>query len=196
MSSIKAFVGHSFDEDDKDLVERFLAFFESLKGTTDFESDHAEKAEAKGVSKKVKEKMEGKNLFIGIFTKKDYRIRRHQLRKFSKLNYANIAEFSSGTSEWIIQESGYAIGKGMNLLFLVEEGVKSIQGLAGDHEYISFKREYLEQSFTKITQTIGDLLPAKTIEPVIEEKVTSPPKEKKGIEDEVTPKDESSINEP
>ena len=74
MKQLRAFVGHSFDDQDQQLVRSFQDYFDSLKGTIDFEWDHAKRAEPRELCKKVKAKMEGKNLFIGIFTKKDFRI--------------------------------------------------------------------------------------------------------------------------
>ena len=67
MSKISAFVGHSFIEDDKEVVANFLQYFDRLKAlVTGFTWDHAELAEPKILSQKVREKMTGKNLFIGI----------------------------------------------------------------------------------------------------------------------------------
>jgi hypothetical protein len=89
MEKLRAFVGHSFDEKDQEVVNHFQRFFDSLKDTIGFEWDHAERPEAKAVSEKVKEKMEGKDVFIGIFTRKDYRV---SPDKFKKLPIVRIPE--------------------------------------------------------------------------------------------------------
>ncbi len=73
MARLKAFVGHSFNEEDEDVIRTFLKHFDSLKDIG-FEWEHAERAEAKELAVKVREKMEGKNLFIGIFTRKNKQI--------------------------------------------------------------------------------------------------------------------------
>lgn len=44
MSRISAFVGHSFTDNDKDLVDKFLDYFDTLKDMDiGFSWDHAEK---------------------------------------------------------------------------------------------------------------------------------------------------------
>ena len=69
MDKLKAFIGHSFDDDDEQIVRKFLDYFDSLKDMG-FAWDHVKKAKAKKLSEQVNEKMEGKDLFIGIFTLK------------------------------------------------------------------------------------------------------------------------------
>ena len=71
MNKVKAFVGYSFDEQDESVVRKFLDYFKTLSEMGLLEWNHAKKFEARAVSEKVKEKMEGKNLFIGIFTAKN-----------------------------------------------------------------------------------------------------------------------------
>lgn len=174
MEHIKAFIGHSFNENDKEVINRFLNFFDSLKDTIGFEWDHAEKAESKALSKKVQDKMEGKNLFIGIFTKKDYKIRSNKLKNFIKWKYSQQSEFQASTSEWIIQESGYGLANCGRVLFLIEEGANISAGLQGDVELIFFSRENPELCFTKFIEVIGSISPYKTKEPVSEKKAMPP----------------------
>ena len=67
MNKIAAFVGHSFSENDEGVIMKFTDFFETIKELgIDFSWDHATKAEPIELSRKVREKMAGKNLFIGI----------------------------------------------------------------------------------------------------------------------------------
>ena len=161
MSSLRAFVGHSFDENDLSLVEVFLKYLDSLKDIG-FEWDSAKKAQLKELSDQVKEKMEDKNLFIGIFTLKQRQIQDSKLnsgRFFGKDKLTgHIKDFSWNTSDWIIQESGYALGKGMKTLFIVEEGLGVIGGLQGDVQYIPFTRNNPSKSFTEINEMITALL--------------------------------------
>jgi tetratricopeptide (TPR) repeat protein len=161
---ISAFVGHSFDDNDEQLIIKFLNYFDSLKSTGDwFDWDHAEKAESKLLSQKVKEKMEGKNLFIGIFTKKKREIDDKKLLKRGILNKGKIItreeDYSWNTSDWIIQESGYALARGMDLIFLVEDELLSVGGLQGDREYIRFYRDNPAGCFQNIMEMIGSLVP-------------------------------------
>jgi len=167
--NITAFVGHSFDENDKSLIRRFLDYFDSIKGiVNEFNWDHAEKAEPKILSKKVREKMEGKNLFIGIFTKRKKEIDDSKLNRRGLFNkkkiITNEEDYYWITSDWIIQESGYALGKGMDQIFLLEDGVNSVGGLQGDIEHINFSREYPEGCFQKLQEMIGALIPKEKIE--------------------------------
>jgi len=187
MEKIRAFVGHSFNDKDKSVVETFTKYFDSLKGALSFEWDHAEEAEPKELSEKVREKMEGKNLFIGIFTKMDCRVIQDKLNTFpmTKKKFASEADFAWGVSDWIIQESGYALAKDMKLLFLVEKDIGKLAGLQGDLEYIPFIRENPALSFEKINQMIGKILPGKKIsEPISREKTMPLDDKEKSIEEE------------
>ncbi len=163
MSSIKAFVGHSFNEKDDLIVRKFIEHFNAVKDMGyGFTWDHAEKAEPKDLCKKVMEKMEDKNLFIGILTANENAIESEKLSNVflsgSKLK-GKKEDFYFKTSDWIIQEMGYALGKGMDLILLIESGVKFVGGLQGDIERILFDREKPENAFNKFLQMISILTP-------------------------------------
>ena len=67
MTQIHAFVGHSFTENDKSVVDKFLQYLNQLSEVLPaFTWKHAEHAEPAIVSEKVLRLLEGKNLFIGI----------------------------------------------------------------------------------------------------------------------------------
>jgi tetratricopeptide (TPR) repeat protein len=173
MSKVKAFVGHSFDENDEQIVRKFLDYFDTLS-EMGFEWDSAEEAEPKTLSEKVKKKMDGKNLFIGIFTAKTMQVCPSKLKEntfFKKDCYSvSKADFKRCTSEWIIQESGYAMGKGMNLIFLIEDVLNTVGGLQGDLGFIRFSRNNPELCFSEINEMISSLVKqqAKTGGEVIE----------------------------
>lgn len=163
MTSLKAFIGHSFTADDETVVRSFLKYFDQIAGfNIGFEWEHAESAEPRDLAEKVLRLMEGKNLFIGICTKKEATI------SVDKLSVANSDEpilelrhehILWKTSDWIIQEIGLAIGKGMELILLVEQGVQQPGSLQGNREYITFDREAPEKTFGKILEMISSLLP-------------------------------------
>lgn len=161
MAKLKAFVGHSFNEDDSSVIATFLKYFDSLKDIG-FEWEHAERAVAtKAIDDKVIEMMEGKNLFIGIFTRKRKQIDESHLEPcfWNKQKLKALAEkYSWTTSDWIIQESGYALGKGMKVIFITEEGIEPVGGLQGNLEYIPFNRDNIPQSFSKLNESITSLL--------------------------------------
>lgn len=68
-------------------------------------------------------------------------------------------EIAWKTSDWIIQEIGLAIGKQLDLILLVEIGLREPGGLQGNIEYIPFDRTHPELSFPKILEMISALLP-------------------------------------
>jgi tetratricopeptide (TPR) repeat protein len=161
MSEIRAFVGHSFTEDDSALVDKFLKYFEQIANSnTSFSWVHAESAEPKQLAEKVMSLISTKNVFIGICTKKEYAINPHSLMsRFLPRWFARKEEFFWKTSDWIIQEIGLAKGKGLDLILLVENGLRKPGGLQGDVEYISFDRITPERSFGKILDMITALSP-------------------------------------
>jgi tetratricopeptide (TPR) repeat protein len=166
-NQLKAFVAHSFTDNDSTVIDKFLKFFTIVtKMNIGFSWDHAEEAEAKELAEKVKALIEDKNLFIGICTNKEAVIDPTKLTKarFNKIIFkAEKAAFFSKTSDWIIQEIGLAIGRHMNLILLLENGVREPGGLQGNYEYIYFDREAPEKSFSKILETIKSIFPkAKT----------------------------------
>src|SRR5258707_14654458 len=72
MKDIRAFVGHSFTDDDAQVVAAFLKYFEQLSELhPTFSWEHAEKAEPKILTEKVLRIIADKNVFIGICTRKE-----------------------------------------------------------------------------------------------------------------------------
>lgn len=199
MKEIKAFVGHSFTKEDEAVVQAFLESFSELsKMGIGFSWDHAKEAEAKDLAEKVIEKMQDKNLFIGICTKKEMVISHGKLKPtvFSRGRLSGATDnFKWKTSDWIIQEIGLAIGKGMELLLIVEKGLNKPGGLQGNHEFIEFERNAPEKEFNKIWQTIRNLKPKKidssTADTSKPEKMPEPEvqEEKKGT-DWLSPKED------
>jgi tetratricopeptide (TPR) repeat protein len=165
VKQIKAFVGHSFTEDDAEVVGKFSKYFDQLaKSRAGFSWEHAEEAESKVLTEKVMKIISDKNVFIGICTKKE-RVTSTKLQPqfFNKrMLHAEESAFSWKTSDWIIQEIGLAIGKGLELILLVENGVRKPGGLQGDIEYIPFDRTYPEKSFGKLLEMITALTPRVT----------------------------------
>ena len=167
MSKIAAFVGHSFTDNDKEVVDKFLAYFDTLTDMgIGFSWEHAEKAEPKILSQKVKETMEGKNLFIGICTEKENIIDKIKLKNcpFDKKSMkAKIEDFNRKCSDWIIQEIGYALGRDMDLILLLENNLRRPGGLQSDVEHITFNRSEPEKTFKKILEMITSLMPKREI---------------------------------
>ncbi len=176
METIKAFIGHSFDDSDRAIVTKFLEIFNTIKDLNiSFSWDHAEKAEVDILSNKVLQKMKKANTFIGICTKKERVIKNLKLKKFYfNKNYSHLRneDYEWKTSDWIIQEIGCAFGREMKIILLVETGLRQPGGLQGNLEYIEFERENPEKVFKKILEMIQNLLPKvdKGIIPVSDQK--------------------------
>lgn len=119
MQEIKAFVGHSFTADDEILVGSFLAYFDQIQRLLPtFSWQHAVASEPRDLSKKVLSLIEDKNVFIGICTKKERVASNSAFNQplFNRDCY-NIQKDKLlwKTSDWVIQEIGLAIGRGMSL---------------------------------------------------------------------------------
>ncbi len=196
MSKLKAFVGHSFSNEDASVIRTILDYLKQIQEMNiEFSWEHAQPAEPRELAEKVKKLMEDKNLLIGICTKKERVIEDEKL--INKLFYpghkcAKDKDFSWKTSDWIIQEIGLAIGREMDLILIVEDDVRIPGGLQGDLEYIPFSRQSPEKSFVKILEMIKALLPkAKLVEASISEKtkIAEEKPEEKGA-DWLTPQSE------
>jgi len=167
MPHLNAFVGHSFAAEDEAVVSKLLTVLESVKNVMpEFVWDHAEAAEPKVLSAKVREKMNGKNLFIGICTAREQTVRTARspgLRASWLVPKRQLvverASVETKTSDWIIQEIGFALGSNMDLILLLEEGVRPPGGLQGDWEYVPFTRSEPEKCFKKLSSMLGALSP-------------------------------------
>jgi tetratricopeptide (TPR) repeat protein len=163
MQGIKAFVGHSFVDEDKLLIRAFTDHFDTLSKSHGggFVWDHAEEAEALPLSQKVLAKIEGKNLFVGICTRKEQIFDRSKAKigLFGSQTFTD-QDFVWKTSDWIIQEIGLAVGKRMHIVIFLENGVRAPGGLHGNIEYIPFTRGTPHQAFDKFSQMLSAISPA------------------------------------
>jgi tetratricopeptide (TPR) repeat protein len=163
MDEIRAFVGHSFTEDDAAIVRSFLNHFTEIsKFHPTFTWEHAEEAEPSQLADKVMSLIKGKNTFIGICTRKERVVAESDLKAtWWKRSHraADSAKIRWKTSDWIIQEIGLAKGRDLAMILFVEEGVRKPGGLQGDVEYISFNRDTPEKSHDKFLQMLRALSP-------------------------------------
>jgi len=200
MDNIRAFVGHSFSERDKPLVRKFLDHFETLaKGFPGFSWDHAEEAEAGSISEKVLRKIDGKNVFIGICTPHERAIGEEKLRRSlwsPKTLLVAEGDLQWKASDWLIQEIGLAVGRGMTIILFMEEGVRKAGGLFSDIEYVPFERDRPHESFDKFFQMLTSLTPKDAIASSGEGKA-SPEDDKakiaQGGADDLEPRDDWSV---
>ncbi len=151
MSIISAFVGRSFGrEEDKDLWRKIEEMLNSLK-EVGFSWEDAEVSEARSISDKVREKINKNDIFIGILTKRQpiysAGVSLGEWHFFAKT-------IDHLTSYWVIQESGYALGKEKKVIFLKEEGLSTPDGLNADSEWISLNRYDLHSTTIKLNEII------------------------------------------
>lgn len=146
---MKAFIGRTFDENDDALVTRIAEFIESAG----IESVNAKKASSEPVNEKVRERILECEIFVGVFTRAEEisnNNRLIQLRPRKKNRRYT-------TSNWVIQESGFAIGYNKHLILLVEKGVDKLPKLQGDMEYIPFERDSINDTLTSLNQMITSI---------------------------------------
>ncbi len=192
MTPLRAFVGHSFSEDDTVIVSKFLKYLDQLAELhPNFSWEHAEPAEPRVIDEKVMRLFADKKLFIGICTKSERCITPGALRPSllarKRLN-AREEDFGWKTSDWIIQEIGLAIGRNLYVILLVEKGLRSPGGLQGNLERIEFERNAPEKIFGKLVEMISALSPkAETMVLAETESRVSPPEKK-----DVSPTTESA----
>lgn len=155
---MKAFIGHSFDDKDKEIINKIIEHIESLE----VKCETGEKPRYGYVAEKVKKRIMNNDIFVGIFTCDE---------KILLKNEQPSKEDFYTTSNWVIQESGFAIAENKKLIFLVENRIYKFPGLQGDQEYILFSRDLLETAFTKINYMVLSMrdktskeIPSKNIE--------------------------------
>lgn len=140
---MKIFIGHSFKEEDKDIVERIKKFIQS----SSFECITGEKSEILSVSQKVQERIKKCDIFIGIFTRE---------KPLQHCFFQKPTAYT--TSAWVIQESGYAIAQCKNVIFLFEDKVLTRLGLQSDSEYLVFDRNKpLDNMFIKLNEMLVNI---------------------------------------
>ena len=62
------------------------------------------------------------------------------------------------TSDWIIQEIGFALGREMRLILLIEDGLEPPGELQGNYERIVFNRGNPEKAFPLIEEMIAKII--------------------------------------
>lgn len=171
MEPIKAFVAHSFTEEDTVVVNVILkCLIRIAELHPRFSWHHAEHPEPILVDAKVLGLFADKNLFIGICTQKERVISPSALSRnwlAKKSLTAKESDFFWKTSDWIIQEVGLAIGRGMKIILLIEEGTRPPGSLQGNLEHIPFNRDAPEKCFDKLLGMIAALSPQPRSSPTV-----------------------------
>lgn len=186
MSTIRAFVGHSFLQEDGPLIQAFLKYFNQVKKIDPrFSWDHAESAEPIDVPEKVLRLFSDRTLFVGICTKNERVIKNNLLKKslwYPRRLFAIENEFQWKASDWLVQEIGLAIGLKLPLVLFMEEGVRTPGGVQGSIEYIEFSRQSPERSFGRFLEMITAIVPP----PAPLASITANPKHEDAPQDSVS----------
>ncbi len=162
---ISAFVGRSFLPEDEPVWYEIRNILESLR-PMGFKFEDAKEAQLRPISEKVRQGIERNDFYIGILTRRfpitDKPTKMTIVRRiFSDIQSVKIPSGWT-TSDWVVQESGFALGKGKKVLFLIEEGVNFPRSdLSADTEWISFDRSALSQCTNRLVSMIGNLIAEK-----------------------------------
>lgn len=166
---IKAFVGRSFAAEDESVWVEFRKILDALR-PIGFVYEDAKQAQPRSVSEKVRHGIEESNLYVEILTRRFVIVPGTPPWKrslFQRL-FAAFRPLDPSptwvTSEWIVQEAGYALGRGKGRVMLVEEGVNvPTSDLDSDREWIQFRRDSVPACAPSvvaiITNILADLLP-------------------------------------
>jgi len=157
MAQLNAFIARSFAPQDEQRIRPILEFLDTFR-RAGFICEEAEAAEVESVSAKVQRMIGEKDVFIGFFTK------RHPVYRFES-RFKGVFQILFGSAEpeiwsapaWVLQESGYALRAGKDLILLRESGVEMF-GLQGDLEYIPFDSKNPAEVYGKLSQMVNDLL--------------------------------------
>jgi len=135
---INAFLAHSFDEKDRDLLEYFRRILSETRISV-----HSATSPWAGtqVPAKIKAMIDDADCFIALFTRKN-----------------RIAGKKScwGCSPYVISEAGYALHNRKPIVILKEKNVEA-ETLLGDIEYIEFEREKIYKTHEKTMQYLENL---------------------------------------
>ncbi len=148
---MKAFIGRSFKDEDAGLIRQIADFIESQG----IDCGDAKSAKSRKVEEKIRGLISECDIFIGVFTRNEPICKEEKKTKWYCKPRNKNTIFT--TSNWVIQESGFALGKDKELILLIENGVYELPKLQGNFEYISFDKSSIEKTFLQINQMISDI---------------------------------------
>lgn len=162
---IRAFVGRSFLKEDEALWYEIRTILESLR-SIGFEFEDAKEAQLRPISEKVRQGIETNDFYVGILTRrspiKEDAPQPSVLKRFLSSFPHPKTPTQWTTSNWVVQESGYALGRGKRVLLLIEQGVDfPTADLDADTEWIPFDRAAVSQCSSRLVSMIGNLISEK-----------------------------------
>ncbi|WP_295133828.1 tetratricopeptide repeat protein [uncultured Reyranella sp.] len=161
MPDYHAFVSHSFLDQDAPVVEKFIKLFNHVEALhPQFKWDHAIRAEPRSLSEKVIRVFQDKNTLIAICTKREQvYVPSRPTAGLWGLRLVADAELTWKTSDWILQEIGFAKGRDLTLIVFLENGVVRPAGITSDLQTIPFDRANPEAAYADFMEMIASLNP-------------------------------------
>lgn len=158
---IRAFVGRSFLEKDETVWYEIRRILESLR-PIGLVFEDAKEAQLRPISEKVRHGIERNDFYIGILTQRLPIKETDLLSRILAVFRGPKISSQWTTSNWVVQESGFALGKGQKILLLIEQGVHfPVSDLDADTEWVPFDRTAISQCSTRLTSMIGNLISEK-----------------------------------
>jgi tetratricopeptide (TPR) repeat protein len=152
---LTAFIGRSFLPPDEAPWLEIRKILESLR-PLGFLFHDAYEAQPRRISEKVQRGIEQHDLYIGILTRR-FPISDKKRSLFNFLRPSDVPRW--GTTAWVVQECGFALGRGKKVLLLLEEGVDFPRSdLDADKERIIFNRKSVIQCSGHLTAMVANLI--------------------------------------
>ena len=177
---IRAFVGRSFSEADQTVWYAIREILESLR-PIGLAFEDAKEAQPRPISDKVRQGIERNDFYIGILTRrlpiKDEIAEPKLTRRILESFQGSKTPTQWTASNWVVQESGFAIGKEKTVLLLIEQGVDfPTADLDADTEWIPFDRAAIAHCSSRLVSMINNLV-SETLPNVPPTAQASPPQE-------------------
>jgi thioredoxin-like negative regulator of GroEL len=171
---IRVFVGRSFLAEDEQVWNEIRKMLQNLR-PVGLEFEDASEAQPRPISKKIREGIDRTDVYIGILT------RRFPIYSDTPGDGKGEVHHNTpqnwGTSSWVVQESGYALGKDKRVILLLEEGVDFPKSdLDADQERVIFTRDKIVLHCSgALTSMIGNLIAEKVPRISSDPQLASPP---------------------
>ncbi len=162
---IRAFIGRSFQPEDEQLWGEIRKVLDSLR-SLGFVYEDAKQPQPSSVSEKVRNRIDRNEIYVGVLSRRSAPGQAEAGRGlFARFGRKPRADTNWATSPWVLEESGFALGRNKRVLLLVEHGVDfPLSDINGDVEKIPFTRDTVADScslplFSMIGHFIAEQLP-------------------------------------
>lgn len=159
---LRAFVGRSFLPEDEACWFQIRSILESLR-SIGLVFEDAKEHQLKPISEKVQQGIDRNDLYIAILTRRlsisGNQPKQNVVRRIVAAVSDTQTSLQWTTSNWVIQESGFALGKGKKVLMMIERGVDfPVADLDADTEWVPFDRSVISECSTSLVSMIGNLI--------------------------------------